>query len=151
MKKLGDEHTYGNMKYKKMALSVNLDGWKFCSGGKSWSTLPSVRNTATESHHFQNFCTELGISPNKLYPAEIPLLYNRALWVVWSCVVALLFNIAITRQVRVLLPWVLINYSIQAYKDTVEKKGRTPPSLPSLTSYTDEQMFFIAFGQVCWR
>ena len=40
---------------------------------------------------------------------------------------------------------------MQAYKDTVEKQGRTPPSLPSLDSYTDEQMFFIAFGQVCLK
>ena len=34
----------------------------------------------------------------------------------------------------------------QAYKDTVS--GATPLTLPSLSSFTDEQLFFIAFGQV---
>lgn len=38
--------------------------------------------------------------------------------------------------------------AFQAYRDTVKRKGMAPPLLPSLTSYTDEQMFFIAFGQV---
>ena len=37
---------------------------------------------------------------------------------------------------------------MQAYKDTVVESGETPQSLPSLTSFTDEQLFFIAFGQV---
>ena len=37
---------------------------------------------------------------------------------------------------------------MQAYKNTVVESGETPQSLPSLTSFTDEQLFFIAFGQV---
>ena len=36
----------------------------------------------------------------------------------------------------------------QAYQDAVKKASAPLPSLPALTKYTNDQLFFMAFGQV---
>ena len=39
-------------------------------------------------------------------------------------------------------------YDLQAYQDAMKKASGPLPSLPALTKYTNDQMFFMAFGQV---
>ena len=39
-------------------------------------------------------------------------------------------------------------WTFKAYQDAVKKSAGTPPSLPALTQYTNDQLFFMAFGQV---
>ena len=51
-------------------------------------------------------------------------------------------------QVYIYIVTVTNTYSLQAYKDAV-KNAPNPPSLPALSEYTSDQLFFIAFGQVC--
>lgn len=43
---------------------------------------------------------------------------------------------------------IITGMSPQAYQDAVKKASGLLPSLPALTKYTNDQLFFMQFGQV---